>query len=151
MLVLSGYRGQAGQAAAKVVASLPWREDSDREFPDDLTSSRLYYCWFIVRKEAGLAGLRIHDLRHSWASQGVMNGVGPTTVGHWLVTADGKPGVRAVVISLAMGKACALASRQVEGRRLVPLWRRWYCGSSTPRDGYARLTRGSGPGRATLL
>ena len=73
-----------GPEAVKVVASLPRCEDCDRVFPDDLTSSRLYYVWRIVREEAGLAGLRIHDLRHSWASQGVMNGVGLTTVGRLL-------------------------------------------------------------------
>ena len=73
-----------GPEAAKVVASLPRSENRDRVFPDDLTSSRLYYLWRIVREEAELAGLRIHDLRHSWASQGVMNGVGLTTVGRLL-------------------------------------------------------------------
>ena len=66
------------------MASLPRSEDSDRLFPDDLTSSRLGYFWRIVRREAGLAGLRIHDLRHAWASQGVMSGVGLTTVGRLL-------------------------------------------------------------------
>ena len=73
-----------GPEAAKVVAALPRSEDSDQLFPDDLTSSRLGYFWRIVREEAGLAGLRIHDLRHAWASQGVMNGVGLTTVGRLL-------------------------------------------------------------------
>ena len=73
-----------GPEAAQVVAALPRCGDRDRVFPDDLTSSRLYYFWCIVREEAELAGLRIHDLRHSWASQGVMNGVGLTTVGRLL-------------------------------------------------------------------
>ena len=68
----------------QVVASLPWSEDGDRLFPDDLTSSRLGYFWRIVREEAGLAGLCIHHLRHAWASQGVTNGVGLTTVGRLL-------------------------------------------------------------------
>ena len=40
--------------------------------------------WCTVREEAGLPGLRIHDARHTWASQGVMNGVGLTTVGRLL-------------------------------------------------------------------
>ena len=31
-----------------------------------------------------MSGLRIHDARHTWASQGVMNGVGLTTVGRLL-------------------------------------------------------------------
>ena len=40
--------------------------------------------WRAIREEAGLPGLRIHDARHTWASQGVMNGVGLTTVGRLL-------------------------------------------------------------------
>ena len=47
------------------MAALPRCAYRDRVFPDDLTSSWLYYCWCIVREEADLAGLRIHDLRHS--------------------------------------------------------------------------------------
>ena len=31
-----------------------------------------------------MSGLRIHDARHTWASQGVMNGVGFATVGRLL-------------------------------------------------------------------
>ena len=53
-------------------------------FPEDLTSQRLYTFWCGIREEAGLPGLRIHDCRHTWASQGVMNGVGLTTVGRML-------------------------------------------------------------------
>ena len=53
-------------------------------FPDNLTSTRLYSFWVRIREEAGLPGLRIHDCRHTWASQGVMNGGGLTTVGRLL-------------------------------------------------------------------
>ncbi len=53
-------------------------------FPEALTSSRLYTFWVSIRDEAALPGLRIHDCRHTWASQGVMNGVGLTTVGRLL-------------------------------------------------------------------
>ena len=39
-------------------------------FPPNLTSDRLYTFWFGVREEAGLLpGIRIHDERHTWASQ----------------------------------------------------------------------------------
>ncbi len=45
--------------------------------------------WDRIRNEAGLPGLRIHDLRHSWASTAAMNGVDMVTVakllGHALV------------------------------------------------------------------
>ena len=47
------------------------------------------YQWTHIRNEAGLPGLRIHDLRHSWASVAAMNGVDMVTVakllGHALV------------------------------------------------------------------
>ena len=36
--------------------------------------------WDRIRNEAGLPGLRIHDLRHSWASTAAMNGVDMVTV-----------------------------------------------------------------------
>ena len=72
-----------GPEAARLVASLPRREGR-RVFPQDLTSNRLYTFWVGVREEAGLPGVRIHDCRHTWASQGVMNGVGLPTVGRLL-------------------------------------------------------------------
>ena len=50
----------------------------------DFTSARLYTFWVGIREEAGLGGLRIHDARHTYASQGLMNGVGLATVGKLL-------------------------------------------------------------------
>lgn len=45
--------------------------------------------WNRIRDEAGLPGLRLHDLRHSWASTATMNGVDMVTIakllGHALV------------------------------------------------------------------
>ena len=73
-----------GPEAVRLLAALPRREEGGRVFPDDLTSHRLYTFWCGIREEAGLSGLRIHDARHTWASQGVMNGVGLTTVGRLL-------------------------------------------------------------------
>ena len=47
------------------------------------------YQWDRIRDEAGLPGLRLHDLRHSWASVAAMNGVDMVTIakllGHALV------------------------------------------------------------------
>jgi integrase len=47
------------------------------------------YQWHRIRNEAGLPGLRIHDLRHTWASVAAMNGVDMVTIakllGHALV------------------------------------------------------------------
>ena len=73
-----------GPEAARLLAILPRPEGAARVFPENLTSNRLYTFWVGVREEAGLPGLRIHDCRHTWASQGVMNGVGLTTVGRLL-------------------------------------------------------------------
>ena len=53
-------------------------------FPEDLTTDRLYTFWVGVREQAGLPGLRIHDARHTYASQGLMNGAGLATVGKLL-------------------------------------------------------------------
>lgn len=73
-----------GPEAAELVLQLPRVKDTARVFPKDLTSDRLYTIWVQFREEAGLPGVRIHDCRHTWASQGVMNGVGLTTVGRLL-------------------------------------------------------------------
>ena len=73
-----------GPQAVKVLAALPRHEGDERVFPRDLTSARLYNFWCVVRQDAGLHGVRIHDARHTYASQGVMNGVGLTTVGRLL-------------------------------------------------------------------
>ena len=70
-----------GPEAARLLAELPRTEGTERVFPNDLTSQRLHTFWCGVREDAGLPGLRIHDCRHTWASQGVMNGVGLATVG----------------------------------------------------------------------
>ncbi len=40
--------------------------------------------WCGVREQAGLPGLRMHDGRHTRASQGIMNGIGLPTVGRIL-------------------------------------------------------------------
>ena len=73
-----------GLEAVQLFAALTRAGGSARVFPEDLTSNRLYAFWVGIREEAGLPGLRIHDCRHTWASQGVMNGVGLTTVGRLL-------------------------------------------------------------------
>jgi len=73
-----------GPEAARLLAALPRNRDSDRVFPESLTTHRLHTFWVGLREEAELPGLSIHDARHTWASQGIMNGVGLTTVGRLL-------------------------------------------------------------------
>ena len=54
--------------------------------------------WHRILNEAGLPGLRIHDLRHNWASTAAMNGVDMVTVakllGHALVETEACPPCR---------------------------------------------------------
>jgi len=73
-----------GPEAVRLIAALPRAEGAARLFPEDLTPERLQAVWRGVREDAGLPRLRIHDCRHTFASQGVMNGVGLTTVGKLL-------------------------------------------------------------------
>ena len=73
-----------GPDAAQLVSRLPRDERAVRIFPEALTSGLLYRFWCEVREQAGLSGLRIHDCRHTCASQGVINGVGLPTVGRLL-------------------------------------------------------------------
>ena len=80
-------------AARAVIDAIPrYGEDCPYLFParpptrpiDNIASQ-----WNRIRDEAGLPGLRLHDLRHSWASVAAMNGVDMVTVakllGHALV------------------------------------------------------------------
>ena len=73
-----------GSEAARLITSLPRAENAERVFPDDLTTDRLYVFLCGVREQAGLPGLRMHDGRHTRASQGIMNGIGLPTVGRML-------------------------------------------------------------------
>ena len=73
-----------GPEAVAILAALPRRDGAARVFPEDLTSARLYAFWVGVRDEAGPRGVRIHDARHTYASQAAMNGVGLTAAGKLL-------------------------------------------------------------------
>ena len=73
-----------GPEAVRLLTALSWPEDTARVFPENLAPDRLHTIWVGIREEAGLPGLRIHDTRHIWASQGLMNGLGLTTVGRLL-------------------------------------------------------------------
>ena len=65
-------------AAVDLISNLPSRGDSQWLFPSPRTGRpgpALYYPWERVRKRAGLKDLRLHDLRHSYASNLVNAGV----------------------------------------------------------------------------
>jgi integrase len=74
-------------AALAVLADLPRLEDNPHVFPgrkDGLPRESLDRPWSIVRKAAGLDGLRIHDLRHSFASIGAGASLGLPIIGKLL-------------------------------------------------------------------
>ena len=57
--------------AIHLLASTPRREDCPWAFPNPKTGKpyvSFFYSWDTARKQAGLADVRIHDLRHSFAS-----------------------------------------------------------------------------------
>lgn len=66
-----------GAAARRVLDDLP-RNNSRFVFPDardpDRPLSNLDFAWRCIRDRAGLTGVRIHDLRHSFASAGLLGG-----------------------------------------------------------------------------
>lgn len=76
-------------AALQVLASLPRRGDfvisgAHSDGADQKPRSDLKRPWALVTRHAGLDGLRIHDLRHSFASFGAGGGLGLPIVGQLL-------------------------------------------------------------------
>ena len=80
-------------AARAVIDAIP-RYGPDCPFlfparPPTRPIDNIAFQWDRIRDEAGLPGLRLHDLRHSWASTAAMNGVDMVTIakllGHALV------------------------------------------------------------------
>ena len=80
-------------AARAVIDAIPRYSDDCPYFfparPATRPIDNIEFQWHRIRNEAGLPGLRIHDLRHSWASTAAMNGVDMVTIakllGHALV------------------------------------------------------------------
>ena len=80
-------------AARAVIDAIPrYSEDCPFVFPGRPPTrpiDNIAFQWNRIRNEARLPGLRLHDLRHSWASIAAMNGVGMVTIakllGHALV------------------------------------------------------------------
>jgi integrase len=76
-----------GAAAQAVIASLPRMSGNPYLIPGSLNGrprSELGAPWAAVTKAAGLEGLRIHDLRHTFASFGAGAGMGLPIVGKLL-------------------------------------------------------------------
>lgn len=62
--------------------------------PDEKPRADLKRPWAAITKRAGLGGLRIHDLRHSFASVGAWSGLGLPIIGKLLGHADAKTTAR---------------------------------------------------------
>jgi integrase len=76
-----------GAAAQAVIAALPRMSGNPHLIPGSLEGkprSELGAPWSAVTKAAGLEGLRIHDLRHSFASVGAGAGMGLPVLGRLL-------------------------------------------------------------------
>ena len=80
-------------AARAVIDAIPrYSDDCPYLFPGRPPTrpiDNIGFQWTRIRDEAGLPGLRLHDLRHTWASVAAMNGVDMVTIakllGHALV------------------------------------------------------------------
>ncbi len=80
-------------AARAVIDAIPrYSEDCPYLFPSrppTRSIDNIVFHWNRIRDEAGLPGVRLHDLRHTWASVAAMNGVDMVTIakllGHALV------------------------------------------------------------------
>jgi integrase len=74
-------------AAIAILASLPRLDNNPHIFPgqkDGAPRFRLDKPWSTIRKAAGLGGLRLHDLRHSFASVGAGASLGLPIIGKLL-------------------------------------------------------------------
>ena len=80
-------------AARAVIDAIPrYSPDCPYLFPNRPPTrpvGNITFHWDRIRNDAGLPGLRLHDLRHTWASVAVMNGVDMVTIakllGHALI------------------------------------------------------------------
>lgn len=64
-----------GNEARALIATLPRRKEVPWLFwnPKLRKQINVDYCWHAIRARAGLAGVRLHDLRHTFASHAAMN------------------------------------------------------------------------------
>ena len=73
--------------ALAVLQSLPRLEGNPHVFPGDRQGAEyktIDKVWYRVRDVAGLPGLRLHDLRHTFASIGAIGGLGLPVIGAML-------------------------------------------------------------------
>jgi integrase len=76
-----------GEAAVAILTSLPHVHGNDHVFPGRHDGEHLgdfSKAWVQIRKAAGLDGVRLHDLRHSYASMGINSNLSLAIVGKLL-------------------------------------------------------------------
>lgn len=99
-----------GAPALEVLAFLPRLEGNPYVLPGDKSGRHMIglpKVWERVRKRAGLDGVRLHDLRHSFASVGAGAGMGLPIVGKLLGHRDPKTTARYAHIADDPAKAAA--------------------------------------------
>ena len=122
--------------AVRVLSSIPRISGNPYLFPSPITrrpSASLHFPWKRIRSKAGLDDVRLHDLRHSFASALVNDGKGLYTVQQLLGHANGKATQRYAHLSRetltnaaeAMGKLVGPILREVsdvskEGIKQLP-------------------------------
>ena len=97
----------------------------DKTVPDTVSKTRhhsaLSLAWGTIRERAGLPGLRLHDLRHSFASFLVNRNASLYTVQLMLGHSNPRTTQRYAHLSReTLNKAAALVADAVEGVNLVP-------------------------------
>ncbi len=72
--------------AATILESVPHREDTPFVFPNSKGNAplNLDYWWYKFRRQCALPDVRIHDLRHSYASFAIRHKVSLATIGRLL-------------------------------------------------------------------
>ena len=84
-------RVQLPPTAVRLLEALPRRPDSPWVFPGrrpDTRRSGIDAIWYVVRNEAGLDDVRLHDLRHSFASRALALGETLPVIGKLLGHSD---------------------------------------------------------------
>ena len=118
------HRIPLSREAAGLLAGLPTRAAEAGPFTV-LPVWQLHRRWVVIRSEAGLEGVRIHDLRHSFASILASSGLSLPIIG---AAARAQPGVDHAALRApadeALRRATAKVGRAVRGKsNVVPMRR----------------------------
>ena len=123
---------QLNHYAHTVLETLPRVERSDWVFPSDRydgSYTALQKDWAAIRKDAELEDVRLHDLRHTFASIAAANGASLPEIGKLLGHKDPKTTQRYVHLTEAqvrrvndiVGESISSAHKRVQERGLLPM------------------------------